>query len=75
VSERCICYVAYTSRANEWAHATYIVKNEGKDTQNFRNRIFCNLLSFYATFFPACLRLSTFICFMCTSSARLCRCV
>ena len=75
VSEWCISYVVYTSRANESTHATYIVKNDGKDTQNFRNRIFCNLLSFYATFSPTCLRQSTFICFMCTSSARLCRCV
>lgn len=53
----------------EWmAHVTYVVKNDGKDIQNFWNRIFCNLISFHAIFFPTCLYVSTCTCFMCTYS-------
>jgi hypothetical protein len=76
VSEWRICYVIYTSRANDWTHATYIVKNDRKFVQNFSNRIFCNWLSFYAIrVFPNMLARIHVYMFHVYSSVRLSRCV
>ena len=66
---RMVYLVGNWHKTCEWmAHATNVVKNDGNNIQNFWNRIFCNLISSRVIFLPTCLYVSTFICFMCTSS-------